>query len=356
MRRGVIVYIIVIVIIASLAYYETGFKSILTSRGSTSTIEYNSIPSTTTIAQSRGTSTSVTVVPFVGSCANVSLSSRIINTSTSVQCQWPGGMLGLWVASGPSASEHMTVLGQNGKLYANQTASYCTPTFYQNFTAPAQRYQVTLTTSGNFSSSCLSNWAFGILNTTTSPPPNLIYQNVYNGNFSTGTYVGWNVIDPGFGTQPFNITYGNAHQCYLNRTWSGYNGNFFATTYNCGITNAAGTLTSSPFVVNGTKPFLNFKIISPLDKGLYIQVLSGGIPSITAYYNTFNYSTSGSNPQSTFQNASIPLATLAGKPVQVRIVSQTLKFQTFIAVGDFALSNRPHQQQGILVNLTFNQS
>ncbi|MDE1869190.1 MAG: hypothetical protein KGH60_04485 [Candidatus Micrarchaeota archaeon] len=352
MHRGIIVYIVIIIIIAAVAYYETGFRSVLTQNTSTIIPSNNPHSTTTTITGSKSTTT---LIPFVSSCSNVTLTSRLLNASTSVQCQWAGGLLGVWVASGPSASEHLTVLGADGKLYVNQTASYCQPTFFQNFTAPKQRYQVTLTTSGDVSSSCLSTWAYGIINTTTNPPQNKVYTNVYNGNFSSGTYAGWNATGPGFGTAPFNITYGNSKQCYLGQPWSGYTGNYFATTYNCGLTNAAGNITSSPFIVNGTKPFLNFKLISPADANIYITILSNGKRAITAYYNTYNYSAS-TNPASTFQNASIPLATLSGKPVQVRVVAQELKKQTFIAAGDFALSNKPKQQQGIITNLTFNQS
>jgi len=82
-----------------------------------------------------------------------------------------------------------------------------------------------------------------------------------NGNFSTGTYEGWNLTGYGFGSAPLNITWANNNSCYYNTTWMGYNGNFFATTYHCGLVLQAGNLTSKPFKV--VLPYLNFKIISP---------------------------------------------------------------------------------------------
>jgi hypothetical protein len=270
-----------------------------------------------------------------------------INSTVTGNCSHDGGTLGLWVASGNGGIETITVKGADNKTYVNQSSTYSCLTFYKNFTGPAQVYEVTLG-SGAGGSTC--GYAIAKLNSTTTPPAK-IYNDVYNGKFENGEYTGWATSSKGFGTGPLNITYANSKNCYLYQEWSNYNGTFFATTYNCGLAVAPGTLTSSEFYVNATRPFLNFRIISSYNSGLYIEILRSNTPVITAHYNTYNLSLDA-NAVSTFRNASIPLSLYANKAVQIRITSKVVGEQPFIAVGDFALSNRPVQQLGILTNMT----
>jgi hypothetical protein len=100
---------------------------------------------------------------------------------------------------------------------------------------------------------------------------------------------------------------------------------------------------------------LNFRIISPLNNQLYIEILENNTPKIIAQYNTFNIS-SGGNAPSTFQNASIPLTMFIGKIIRVRVVSQALYPHTYIAVGDFSLAHYPISTPGILANMTILQT
>ncbi len=170
--------------------------------------------------------------------------------------------------------------------------------------------------------------------------------NLYNGNFGTGTYAGWNTTGLGFGSAPANITKYNNNSEYYNSPWTGYNGNFFATTYLGGFVISPGNLTSYAFQV--TEPYLNFQISSPQSNLLYVEILSNGVPVITKQFDT--YGSSGS-PSGNFKNASISLTSLLCKYVSVRVVSGVVytpatKYDV-IAVGDFYLAKTPVQSPGI---------
>jgi hypothetical protein len=159
---------------------------------------------------------------------------------------------------------------------------------------------------------------------------------VPSGNFSTGTYRGWNVSGAGFGSAPFNIIYANNNTIsgYYGAPWSGYVGTFFATTYHGGLSLQPGNLTSNPFEV--TEPYLNFKIISPQSNLLYVEILNHGRPAIVVHYNTYVVA----NATNAFVNASIPLTTLLCQNVSVRIVAGVVgpaQNLNYIAVGDFSM-------------------
>ncbi len=176
---------------------------------------------------------------------------------------------------------------------------------------------------------------------------------IFNGNFATGNYTGWNVSGYGFGTNPINLTYANKYHFYYNGSWSGYNGTFAATTYQYGINLRFGNLTSDPFKV--TEPYLNFRVVSPENANLYVEVLSGGKPFIVTHYNTYNVPGNPSGP-STFYNASIPMATLLCQNVTVRavaeVVGNSVNHLQYLAVGDFYMSKTQVQTPGIVVNQT----
>lgn len=195
--------------------------------------------------------------------------------------------------------------------------------------------------------------------TSTGTPTTTVvsYNYVYNGNFSDGTYAGWNLTGKGWGPAPANITYANAHDCYIGSPFTNLNGQYFATTLGtqaCGISVAPGNLTSSYFTVS--QPYLNFQVISPASEILYVEILHDGKPQIIYHYNTYNISY-GSTGSYTFRNASIPLSLLpSGEPVQVRVVATSFQSEQFIAVGGFTLSQTPHQDPGIIVNSSFQVS
>ena len=341
MHKGILVYVIILIIIIVLFYIETGFRLPVT--GTTTA------PLTSTTAGPYNTSNSVatTTLGTLYPCSDFQIYESGFNKTDTERCLWTGGALGVWVAAGNSSSEHLKITGSNNVTYVNQTSPYDCVTFYKNLTAPQQIYTITFTT-GPGGGSCGA--AVVKLNTTTAPPAE-VYGFVYNGNFSNGEFSGWNVSGKGFGSSPFNLTYANGIGCYIGAPWDTFNGivQFAASTYHCGTQPSPGNITSSPFIVN--KPFLNFKIISPGIQDLYVEILHNGAPAIIAHYNTYN-ATLGGNPPSTFRNASIPLTSLAGKTVSIRIVAATLSTQRFISVAGFQLSSVPLQQQGILTNLT----
>jgi hypothetical protein len=347
--KGIVGFIVVIVALALVAYLETGFHLAPIIKTATTTLK-----TTTTISGSLGPSTTINYSSQLYPCEDFNLSLSALNSVVVGSCLNDGGTLGLWVASGTAGRESVLIKGAaDNKTYVNQSSAYGCTTFYQNVTLPAQAYRVTLK-SGLGGGSCSGETSIE-LNTTTTPPPKAVYSDFYNGDFGSGQYNGWMLVGQGFGSSPLNITYADSNtiNCYLNQTWSNYNGTFFATTYHCGLTVTSGNLTSSPFYVNASKPFLNFRIISPERSGLYVEVLQNDTPMIIAHYNTFNLS-NGYNSISTFSDASIPLSTLVNKVVRIRVVASVVSEQTtFIAVGDFALAETPIQQRGILTNMTF---
>lgn len=216
---------------------------------------------------------------------------------------------------------------------------------------PSGIYAVTLHT-GASGGSCDDKYAFMKFNDTTTAPTNVTYNEVYNGNFSTGEYNGWTITAKGFGREPMSIAKSDADGCYLSSPWAGYNGSYFATTFNCGLSNAPGNITSSPFIVN--EPFLNFKIISPSDEGLYVEILHNNTPVVIGHYNTYNITKFGSTAPYTFRNASLPLLSLAGDSVRIEVVADTLHHHQYIAVTGFHMAPKPNEAEGILTNLTVN--
>ncbi|MDE1810830.1 MAG: hypothetical protein KGH66_02215 [Candidatus Micrarchaeota archaeon] len=350
MHKFILAYIVAIIIMILVVYAETGFNFSKIAHpitpGSTTTISGAS--STTTISSSgSGNSTGT-----LSTCDTLYLTTPYLNASLSQKCFSSGGLYGVWVASGNSGKEVVKITGADSKTYLLQASAYNCTTYYDNITLPAQAYNVTLET-GLGGGTCGN--ALVKLNRTTAPPVQ-VYSDVYNGQFSTGTYLGWAETNPGFGTAPLNITYAvkPSVSCYVGQPWAGYNGTYFATNYNCGLQAGAGNLTSSLFYVSPTKPFLNFRIISPASANLYVLILGGSNqPLVTAHYNTFNHTASG-NAATTFRNASIPLSAFVGKPVKIRLVATSSNQQTYMAAGDFALSSRPVTTPGILSSLVFN--
>jgi hypothetical protein len=342
MNKGIVAFIILLVILLILTYTATHF-SFLQSPSKTTTVlgSSSTIAGTTSIEQNYS--------KHFSSCDNFILYSKSVNSTVTGECTWDGGLIGLWVAAGDSGTEHVTITGANNIIYANQISTYTCESFYENVTLPAQNYNITLRT-GSGGGSCGN--AIMELNTTTTPPT-IIRNFIYNGDFGTGTFAGWNVTGKGFGTRPLNITYANNEICYIGQPWSGYNGTYFATTYTCGVATAPGNITSSSFIVNRTKPFLNFKLINPEDNHIYVEVLENNTPEIIVHYDTYNESINV-NSSSTFMNASLDMSHISGKVVRIRVVSSTINQLRFVAVGDFTLSSKPVQQPGIITNVSYN--
>ncbi|MDE1761881.1 MAG: hypothetical protein KGH59_02320 [Candidatus Micrarchaeota archaeon] len=194
-----------------------------------------------------------------------------------------------------------------------------------------------------------------VLSTTTVPFSSCLSSSptvkIFNGNFSTGTYEGWNQTGGGFGLAPLNSTQANQNGGYFNHTWIGYNGTFFASTFHGGLGVQPGNLTSNTFLV--TEPFLNFKIISPQNGALYVEILANGVPKVVTHFNT--YTQSNLYPFSQFLNGSMPMSTVLCQNVSIRVVADVVGSYTtskqYIAIGDFVQGRSPYPNYGqIIVN------
>jgi hypothetical protein len=349
MNKGWIVWIALVIVIAVVAYAYTGFKI---SRHVTKTTALTTI----TVTNTPVSSSSTTTVPGVRvNCAALYIQGVRPYSSTNESCQWEGGKLGVWVLAGSAYNATVSIVGTDGITYIQGGFNYNATTFFSNVTLPKQNYTVTLSAG---SESGVGLPPFIKLNTTTTPPA-LTYSYIYNANFSDGKYTGWNASGSGFGKAPLNITYANsaAINCYQGTPWVNYIGGFFATTFTCGTSVSPGNLTSEPFRVNPKTPFLNFRIISPSDSLIYVQILQvngqNQTSAIVAHFNTYNISLNA-NVNSQFQNVSIPLTTLTNKVVRIRVVASTVQPQRYMAVGDFSLGSLPNTQRGvgIQINIT----
>ncbi len=338
---GFSVLAVIIVIFAIIVYSMTGFKSI-TGKPTTSTSK-SSVPATTTEG-------STTIMQGAVRCDQVYVGSSSYDTVLNRSCYWDGGTLALWAASGNSSFLNISIL-QNYTAYANINATHSCATLYDYYNLTAGNYTVEVVVGPEGAAGARAGCTtyFAAMNTSTSPK-GTVYD-ILNGNFSTGTYAAWQTEGKAFGSAPLNLQWADDHGCYPQaEPWRGFNGSYFATTYNCTAhLAAAGNLTSYQFVV--TKPFLNFQIISGSPR-TYIELLSNGNVEIRAYFSTYQLSGSGSRAF-TLRNATIPLTTLYGKSVELRIVANETSQNEYIVAGNFRLSDNPNQQQGILTNISF---
>ena len=150
-------------LLAVVGYLETGFNFSHTK----STTVLTSIPTTSTIPSNVFNAT--TTINYAYPCNGFELEEPALNAIATGDCNVASNsILGLWVASGNSSREFVTVIGADNKTYINQSSPYDCVTLYKNFTAPAQRYLMTLRTAPTTGGNCGS--ALVKLNTTTVLP------------------------------------------------------------------------------------------------------------------------------------------------------------------------------------------
>lgn len=360
MDKVIIIYVVAIAAVIAAIYGITGFRFLSLGKSSTTII---TIPATSASSSSTASSTTSTTsinytVPMEQQCSSLNITESAFDVIYITQCKSGGGLLGIWVAGGDSGGASVKIVGADGITYVNSSSTLRCIGFLRNVTLPAQSYNITFRT-GNGGGSCGTPQM--VINTTTTPPV-VIYDYIYNGNFSDGTYNGWNVVNPGFGTAPLNITYANSKLCYQGIPWKNYKGNYFATTYNCGVSVAPGNITSSFFTVSPSEPFLNFKLISPQDNNLYVELLKANFKTVNgksvyvnstvvaiAHYDTYNISITPDSG-ATFANVTLPLTEYILNTLQVRIVAGTMN--NYIAAGDFNMSSRPRQDKWVSENIT----
>jgi hypothetical protein len=348
MNKGWIAWVILVVVVAIIVYLYTGFRFISLTPKTTVT---SSVP-TTTVASNSVTSTSTVTQKYLVGCSSLFLYGGTSHSTVNATCEWQGGELGIWVLSGKAYNTTLSIVGGDGKTYIKGPFAYNNVTFYANVTLPAQNYTVSMGVGGEAGT---GTNPFVKLNTTTSPP-SAAYTYILNANFSNGQYTGWNTSGKGFGSRPLNLSYANSNVvgCYFGAPWSNYPGTYFATTYTCGTSVSPGNLTSNPFRVDPKNPFLNFRLVSPDDSGIYVEVFQvGGNATVIGHFNTFNISF-GPNVSTTFANVSLPLTTMANKIVRIKVVSDTVQQQRYMAIGEFSMENLPKTDSWVVsqVNVT----
>lgn len=336
MNKGIIAYVAVIAALVIGWWVFAGFANPLGQRA------------TTTAAGGSNVSTGGGY-----SCMGAYLATQRANSVVSETCSWGGGGVGLWVASGQASYAEAAITGSDGVRYANATFSNPCLSQYNVYQLPAQNYTVTLSTGpvvpGPVSGSCPTSIAELSSPSQNSSNPN---TNMVNGDFSTGTYYGWAASGKAWGSAPINLTRANEVGCYPQAAeWSGYAGNFFASTYQCAYgSQAYGNLTSMPFMTG--KSFLNFQVLGSGGAASYLEILYDGSVYIRARFSTANMSNTRTGAF-TFTNATLPLYSARNKLIQVRIVANETDPGDFLAVGNFRLGSSPIQtRSGVLVNIT----
>ncbi len=351
MHKGIIAYVLAIIVVIVLWYAYQKFASPFTGKGiATTTIQSHTADAANTTTNA---TVNTTLHGFSISCDKVSFDTQYYNSTITGSCHWSGGLLGLRAGRGSSSMVRVYTIGADGIYYINQTITGDCSSIYAYKYFPAQNYSFGIVIGAkNTSGSALCNeTTVNLMSGAPSSIGGTIYQDVPNGNFATGSYYMWNITGKAFQSMPLNLTLANNISCHPgNAKWSGYNGTFFASTYNCSKKSQAyGNLTSSVF--NASEPFLNFQTIGYGGPFSYIEILQNGKPTVRASFNTYNIS-NGQQQTFTLRNATIPLMKVYGKPVQIRVVANETAETDFIVVGDFRLDNMPVQEQGVLVNIT----
>src|SRR5208283_4652095 len=125
MHRGILAYVIVIIIMVVGAFIYTGFRFlplIKPPARTTSTINQQSTYTITTSSSSTTTTISNSIGNYsnsVAPCSNLQIVGQAFNTTYTTLCDSKGGTLGLWVASGNSGKEYVKIVGADNKTYVN---------------------------------------------------------------------------------------------------------------------------------------------------------------------------------------------------------------------------------------------
>lgn len=339
MQKGIIAYAGILVLLIVLWYVYADFA-----------IPFSSTTTTTTIAG--GNHTGIPETKY--SCMGLYATLQSFNSTSEQYCTWEGGNLGIWAASGGAAYVQETVTGQDGVVYSNKTFTNPCVAFDNVYNLPAQEYSVSVTSGPRNMSHAKGACGYTGMNINSLPNQyNTTFNMVVNGNFLTGTYYGWTATGPAFGLFPLNLTNANANGCYpYGQEWLGYNGTYAASTYQCNLkSNSTGNITSSRFIAN--KAFLNFQVLGSGGIFSYVEITYANRTAIKAYFNT-NMASGNRTGEFTFANATIPMLTVKGKPVQIRIVVKEQNSIDYLLVGNFRMSDTAAPMRtGVLVNLSY---
>ena len=193
---------------------------------------------------------------------------------------------------------------------------------------------------------CPATCQYGCITGTSTCRTVVVNASMNNPDFETGTYAGWNVTGSGWGGAPTSGSLANSQHLYYSVPYSGWQGTYFASSYQIGGRGAVGTLQSAPFTLN--KKYLEFLAIGQDDAQLCIGLkiedetmykdctALGASPSVI---RLFQPTLSTVNPYSVFKRISWDVSAYRGKQATIEVIDNSVR--SWIEVDDFRQTDTP---------------
>ncbi len=187
---------------------------------------------------------------------------------------------------------------------------------------------------------CPPSCLYGCITGTTTCKTVIANVSMVNPDFETGTYAGWNVTGSGWGSAPTSGSLANSQHLYYSVPYSGWQGTYFASSYQTGGRGAVGSLQSAPFTLD--KKYLEFLAIGQDDAQLCVALK---IEDETTYLDCnalraspnvirlFQPTLSTVSPYSIFKRVSWDVSAYKGKQATIQVIDNSVR--SWIEVDDF---------------------